>query len=64
MAHYVSGRIAEKNKDTATAEREYRDAIAASNGGALAWLNQLSSIATKTASTTWNKPSASWNPVP
>ena len=39
MAHYVNGRIAEKNKDTATAEREYRDAIAASNGGALAWLN-------------------------
>jgi tetratricopeptide (TPR) repeat protein len=39
MAHYINGRIAEKNKDTATAEREYRAAIEASHGGALAWLN-------------------------
>jgi tetratricopeptide (TPR) repeat protein len=39
MAHYVNGRIAEKNKDTATAEREYRTAIDLSHGGALAWLN-------------------------
>ena len=39
MAHYTNGRIAEKNKDTATAEREYRAAIEASHGGALAWLN-------------------------
>jgi tetratricopeptide (TPR) repeat protein len=39
MAHYVAGRIAEKNKDTASAEREYRAAIDASQGGALAWLN-------------------------
>jgi tetratricopeptide (TPR) repeat protein len=39
MAHYVSGRIAEKDKDIAAAEREYRAAIDASQGGALAWLN-------------------------
>jgi len=39
MAHYMNGRIAEKNKDIATAEREYRDAIEASHGGAHAWLN-------------------------
>src|SRR5260370_18480250 len=39
MAHYTNGRIAEKNKDTATAEREYRAAIEASHGGAHAWLN-------------------------
>jgi tetratricopeptide (TPR) repeat protein len=39
MAHWVQGRIAEKNKDTAAAEQEYRAAIAASNGGARAWLN-------------------------
>jgi len=39
MAHYINGRIAEKNKDTATAEREYRAAIEASHGGAHAWLN-------------------------
>ncbi len=39
MAHRVLGRIAERNKDTATAEREYRSAIAASHDGALAWLN-------------------------
>jgi tetratricopeptide (TPR) repeat protein len=39
MSHYINGRIAEKNKDTATAEREYRSAIEASHGGAQAWLN-------------------------
>ena len=39
MAHYINGRIAEKNKDIATAEREYRAAIEASHGGAHAWLN-------------------------
>jgi tetratricopeptide (TPR) repeat protein len=39
MAHYISGRIAEKNKDSASAEREYRTAIEVSQGGALAWLN-------------------------
>jgi tetratricopeptide (TPR) repeat protein len=39
MAHYINGRIAEKNKDTATAEREYRAAIEASQGGAHSWLN-------------------------
>ena len=39
MAHWVLGRIAEKNKETATAEREYRAAVDASRGGAHAWLN-------------------------
>src|SRR5271166_5731658 len=39
MAHWVKGRIAEKNKDNAAAEQEYRAAITASQGGARAWLN-------------------------
>ena len=39
IAHWVTGRIAEKNKDDATAEHEYRAAIDASHGGAHAWLN-------------------------
>lgn len=38
-AHYLNGRIAEKQKDSATAEKEYRAAIAASNGNANDWLN-------------------------
>jgi tetratricopeptide (TPR) repeat protein len=39
MAHYINGRIAEKNKDAAAAERDYRAGIEASHGGAHAWLN-------------------------
>lgn len=39
MAHWVLGRIAEKNKDNAAAEREFRAAIDASHDGAHAWLN-------------------------
>jgi tetratricopeptide (TPR) repeat protein len=39
MSHWVLARLAEKNKDNATAEREYRAAIDASNGGARAWVN-------------------------
>jgi len=39
MAHWLKARIAEKNKDNASAEREYRAAIDASHGGARAWLN-------------------------
>jgi len=39
MAHWVRGRIAEKKKELAQAEREYRAAIEASNGGAYAWFN-------------------------
>jgi tetratricopeptide (TPR) repeat protein len=39
MAHWVLGRIAGKNKDTAGAEREYRAAIEASHGAAQAWLH-------------------------
>jgi len=37
--HWVYARIAEKNKDYATAEREYRQMIEAAKGGAEAWLN-------------------------
>ncbi len=39
MAHWVKGRIAERNKDNTAAEQEYRAAITASKGGARAWLN-------------------------
>jgi tetratricopeptide (TPR) repeat protein len=42
MAHWVKGRIAEKNKDDVGAEKEYRAAIDASQGGARAWLNLAS----------------------
>lgn len=38
-AHWVRGRIAEKRKDSAGAEREYRAAIEVSRGDANAWLN-------------------------
>lgn len=39
MGHWVLARIAGKNKDSAGAEREYRAAIEASHGAALAWLH-------------------------
>jgi len=39
MAHWVEARVAEKNKDSASAEREYRAAIAASHSGARAWFD-------------------------
>jgi len=39
MAHWVKGRIAERNKDNAAAEQEYRAAITTSQSGARAWLN-------------------------
>jgi len=39
MAHWVRARIAQKNKNTAAAEQEYRAAIAATNGGARAWVS-------------------------
>jgi tetratricopeptide (TPR) repeat protein len=39
IAHWVNARIAEKDKDTTTAEQEYRAAIDVSHGGAFAWLN-------------------------
>jgi tetratricopeptide (TPR) repeat protein len=38
-AHWVIARIAEKKKDMAAAEREYRAAIEASKGSAEAWLD-------------------------
>ena len=37
--HWIYARIAEKNKDAATAEREYRHYIDLSKGDAEAWLN-------------------------
>lgn len=39
MAHCVLARIAEKNKDAAGAEREYRAAIAAGHSGTRAWFD-------------------------
>jgi tetratricopeptide (TPR) repeat protein len=39
ISHWVLARIAQKNKDNAAAEQEYRAAIDASNGGARAWVN-------------------------
>jgi tetratricopeptide (TPR) repeat protein len=39
MAHWVAARIAEKNKDSVTAEREYRAEVAASHSGSRAWLD-------------------------
>jgi tetratricopeptide (TPR) repeat protein len=38
-AHWVTARIAQKHHDAATAEKEYRAAVEASHGGAIAWLN-------------------------
>ena len=38
-AHWVRARLAEKSKDNATAEKEYRGGIEASHGSANAWLN-------------------------
>jgi cytochrome c-type biogenesis protein CcmH/NrfG len=38
-AHWVRARIAQKAKDMATAETEYKAAVAASKGSALQWLN-------------------------
>jgi tetratricopeptide (TPR) repeat protein len=38
-ADYLRGRIAEKKKDLAGAEKEYRAAIEASHGSALTWFN-------------------------
>jgi tetratricopeptide (TPR) repeat protein len=39
MAHWVKARLAEKDRDAAAAEREYRAAVQASHGGSRAWLN-------------------------
>jgi tetratricopeptide (TPR) repeat protein len=39
MAHWIAARIAEKNKDAVTAEREYRAEIAASHSGSRGWLD-------------------------
>jgi tetratricopeptide (TPR) repeat protein len=39
MAHWVIGRIAERDKDFVAAEREFRAAIDVSHGGARAWVN-------------------------
>jgi tetratricopeptide (TPR) repeat protein len=39
VADYVTGQLAEKEKDAATAERAYRGAIESSHGTAIAWLH-------------------------
>lgn len=39
MSHWIAARIAEKNKDTVNAEREYRAEIASSHSGARGWLD-------------------------
>jgi tetratricopeptide (TPR) repeat protein len=39
LADYVTGRIAEREKDKSTTERAYRAAIETSHGGAQAWLH-------------------------
>ena len=39
IGHWMKGRIDEKNKDNVAAEKEFRAAIDASQGGARAWLN-------------------------
>ncbi len=39
MSHWVAGRIAEKNKDAAAAEAEYRAAIAVSHGAVREWVD-------------------------
>ncbi len=41
-AGWVKARLAEKNKDLVTAENEYRSAVAAGHGSALAWRNLAS----------------------
>jgi tetratricopeptide (TPR) repeat protein len=41
-AHWIQGRLAEKNKDATTAEREYKAGIEASHGAGNAWLNLAS----------------------
>jgi tetratricopeptide (TPR) repeat protein len=39
MAHWAQARMAEKHKDTAVAEKEYRAEIEVSHGGARGWVN-------------------------
>jgi tetratricopeptide (TPR) repeat protein len=39
MSHWIAARIAEKSKDAAEAEREYRAAIAVSHGAAREWVD-------------------------
>ena len=42
LAHWVNGRVAEKEKNFAAAEREYKAAVAASNNDAVHWVNLAS----------------------
>jgi len=42
MAHWVLGRIAEKNKDAVAAEQEFRASVVTSRSGARAWLDLAS----------------------
>jgi tetratricopeptide (TPR) repeat protein len=46
IAHWIAAQVAEKNKDSVTAEREYHTAITASNSGARAW-NDLAAFLKK-----------------
>jgi tetratricopeptide (TPR) repeat protein len=46
IAHWIAAQVAEKDKDSVTAEREYRAAITASNSGARAW-NDLAAFLKK-----------------
>jgi tetratricopeptide (TPR) repeat protein len=39
MSHWVKGRIAERSKDNAAAEQEFRAGVASSQGSARAWVN-------------------------
>ena len=54
--HWIYARMAEKKKDTVTAEREYHQYIDLSKGDAEAWLNLPSFLVDRSASTKWNKP--------
>lgn len=42
MSHWIAGRLAEKEKDPAAAELEYRASIAASHSGVRSWLDLAS----------------------
>jgi tetratricopeptide (TPR) repeat protein len=42
LGHWISARMAEKDKDFATAEREFKAAVAASNNDPVRWLNLAS----------------------
>jgi len=59
----VRARIAQKKKDNAIAEKEYRAAIDASHGGARAWVNLAGFYNTSAAWMRWNRRCIPWNRV-